>query len=92
MSNLICQTATVPDPSCPGLPCQAVGSVTGFQVSNGQARSPFIVPHDGTTYRVTTSTADGGTDVRVPNAPDAARTITVHTADGGIRVDYTGTG
>lgn len=42
------QTSTVPDPSCPGLPCQAIGSVTGFQVSNGQARSPFIVPHDGT--------------------------------------------
>jgi hypothetical protein len=41
------QTSTVPDPSCPGLPCQAVGSVTGFQVSNGQARSPFLVPHDG---------------------------------------------
>src|SRR6476646_8404464 len=30
------QTATQPDPSCPGLPCQAVGSVTGFQVNNGQ--------------------------------------------------------
>jgi hypothetical protein len=42
------QTSTVPDPSCPDLPCQAVGSVTGFQVSNGQTRSPFIVPHDGT--------------------------------------------
>jgi hypothetical protein len=42
------QTSTVPDPSCPGLPCQAIGSVTGFQVSNGQTRSPFIVPHDGT--------------------------------------------
>jgi hypothetical protein len=42
------QTATVPEPSCPALPCQAVGSVTGFQVSNGQTRSPFIVPHDGT--------------------------------------------
>jgi hypothetical protein len=42
------QTSTVPDPSCPGLPCQAVGSVTGFQVSNGQARSPFLVPHAGT--------------------------------------------
>jgi hypothetical protein len=42
------QTASVPDPSCPGLPCQAIGSVTGFQVSNGQTRSPFIVPHDGT--------------------------------------------
>ncbi len=42
------QTSTVPDPSCPGLPCQAIGSVTGFQVSNGQTRSPFLVPHNGT--------------------------------------------
>lgn len=42
------QTSTVPDPSCPGLPCQAIGSVTGFQVSNSQARSPFLVTHDGT--------------------------------------------
>src|SRR6476646_8394911 len=42
------QTATEPDPSCPELPCQAIGSVTGFQVSNGQARSPFLVTHDGT--------------------------------------------
>jgi hypothetical protein len=42
------QTSTAPDPSCPGLPCQAVGSVTGFQVSNSQARSPFLVTHDGT--------------------------------------------
>lgn len=41
------QTATVPDPSCPELPCQAVGSVTGFQLSNGQARLPFRVPADG---------------------------------------------
>jgi hypothetical protein len=42
------QTATVPDPSCPGLPCQAVGSVTGFQVSNSQTRSPFLVTQKGT--------------------------------------------
>jgi hypothetical protein len=42
------QTASVPDPSCPELPCQAVGSVTGFQVNNGQTRLPFLVPHDGT--------------------------------------------
>ncbi len=42
------QTSTVPDPSCPGLPCQAVGSVTGFQVSNSQARSPFLVTQKGT--------------------------------------------
>jgi hypothetical protein len=41
------QTATIPDPSCPELPCQAVGSVTGFQVNNGQAVNPFLVPRDG---------------------------------------------
>lgn len=42
------QTGSVPDPSCPALPCQAIGSVTGFQVSDGQTRSPFLAPHDGT--------------------------------------------
>lgn len=40
-------TASTPDPSCPNLPCQAIGSVTGFQVSNGQTRSPFLVTTDG---------------------------------------------
>jgi hypothetical protein len=40
-------TATTPDPSCPGLPCQAVGSVTGFQVSNNQTRLPFRVQRKG---------------------------------------------
>jgi hypothetical protein len=42
------QTAEEPDPSCPNLPCQAIGSVTGFQVDNGQTSLPFTVPHDGT--------------------------------------------
>jgi hypothetical protein len=42
------ETATAPDPSCPELPCQAVGSVTGFQVSTTQAGLPFQVPGDGT--------------------------------------------
>jgi hypothetical protein len=41
-------TSTTPDPSCPDLPCQAVGSVTGFQVSNDQAQLPFLVKTDGT--------------------------------------------
>ena len=41
-------TSTEPDPSCPNLPCQAIGSVTGFQVDNGQTKLPFLVPHDGT--------------------------------------------
>jgi len=40
-------TATTPDPSCPESPCQAIGSVTGFQVSTSQGQLPFRVPHDG---------------------------------------------
>ena len=40
-------TATLPDPSCPELPCQAVGSVTGFQVSTTQGSLPFRVPRSG---------------------------------------------
>ena len=40
-------TATMPDPSCPELPCQAVGSVTGFQVSTDQSSLPFRVRKDG---------------------------------------------
>ncbi|MEX2107066.1 MAG: hypothetical protein WD810_09230 [Solirubrobacterales bacterium] len=47
-SVVLGQTSTVPDPSCPDLPCQAIGSVTGFQVNNGQTKLPFVVPHDGT--------------------------------------------
>ena len=42
------QTAAMPDPACPELPCQAVGSVTGFQVSTSQSRLPFRVPRAGT--------------------------------------------
>jgi hypothetical protein len=41
-------TATLPDPSCPESPCQAIGSVTGFQVSTSQGQLPFRVPRDGT--------------------------------------------
>ncbi len=37
------ETATMPDPSCPESPCQAIGSVTGFQVSNGQAQTALPV-------------------------------------------------
>jgi hypothetical protein len=41
------ETAAMPDPSCPDMPCQAVGSVTGFQVSTSQSGLPFSVPGDG---------------------------------------------
>jgi hypothetical protein len=40
-------TASTPDPSCPELPCQAIGSVTGFQVSTTQSSLPYRVPRDG---------------------------------------------
>ncbi|MEX2448844.1 MAG: hypothetical protein WD404_08910 [Solirubrobacterales bacterium] len=40
-------TANAPDPSCPELPCQAVGSVTGFQVSTNQTSLPYRVPGRG---------------------------------------------
>lgn len=41
-------TATTPDPSCPESPCQAIGSVTGFQVNTSQGSLPFRVRRDGT--------------------------------------------
>lgn len=42
------ETATTPDPSCPDSPCQAIGSVTGFQVSTSQGSLPFSVRKAGT--------------------------------------------
>ena len=42
------ETATMPDPSCPESPCQAIGSVTGFQVSTSQGSLPFSVRKNGT--------------------------------------------
>jgi hypothetical protein len=50
-------TASEPDPSCPGLPCLAIGSVTGFQINNGQTKLPFSVPADGTIKRWTLTLA-----------------------------------
>jgi hypothetical protein len=47
-SVVLGHTSTVPDPACPNLPCQAVGSVTGFQLNNGQTKQPYLVPHVGT--------------------------------------------
>lgn len=41
-------TSSVPDPSCPENPCQAVGSVTGFQVGTDQTSLPFLIPRSGT--------------------------------------------
>ena len=36
-----------PAPSCPAKPCLAVSRVTGFQLTVGPDRNPFVVPRDG---------------------------------------------
>lgn len=40
-------TPALPNPSCPQRPCQAIGSVTGFQVSTGKSKLPFRVLRAG---------------------------------------------
>jgi hypothetical protein len=40
-------TSTTPAPACPGSPCEAVGSVSGFQAVAGTTKRPFEVPFDG---------------------------------------------
>src|SRR6202000_2364608 len=41
-------TSDTPDPSCPNMPCQAVGSVTGFPASNGPSQNQRLVKTPGT--------------------------------------------
>jgi hypothetical protein len=42
------KTKETPDPSCPKDPCQAIGSVTGFQVNAGkEEKNLFAAPEDG---------------------------------------------
>jgi hypothetical protein len=41
------QTTPVPAAACPQSPCEAVGSVTGFQAQAGSVAKPFVAPFDG---------------------------------------------
>jgi hypothetical protein len=41
------QTQNTPAPACPASPCEAVGSVTGFQSTAGTVARPFVAPFDG---------------------------------------------
>jgi hypothetical protein len=41
------KTKRTPKPSCPKSPCEAIGSVTGFQASANGARNPFKVRQNG---------------------------------------------
>jgi hypothetical protein len=48
------------DPACPQSPCQAIGKVTGFQTSIGNAKKPFLAPSDGkiVAWSIKTSSPD----------------------------------
>jgi hypothetical protein len=41
------QTQSTPPPACPQSPCEAVGSVTGFQSTAGTVAKPFVAPYNG---------------------------------------------
>jgi hypothetical protein len=40
-AKVLGKTARTPEPSCPQTPCEAVGSVTGFQLTGDGTRGPF---------------------------------------------------
>jgi hypothetical protein len=40
-------TGDTPSPACPDSPCEAIGSVTGFQTAAGGVSQPFKAPFDG---------------------------------------------
>jgi hypothetical protein len=50
-------TNPTPAPACPGSPCEAVGSVSGYQTVAGSTNKPFEVPFDGhlVAWSITTS-------------------------------------
>jgi len=41
------QAQDAPEPACPQSPCEAVGSVTGFQARAGSVAKPFVAPYNG---------------------------------------------
>ena len=41
------QTQSEPKAACPTSPCEAVGSVSGFQTRAGAVDKPFVVPYNG---------------------------------------------
>jgi hypothetical protein len=41
------QSQTTPPPACPKSPCEAVGSVSGFQTRAGSVSDPMVAPYNG---------------------------------------------
>jgi hypothetical protein len=52
------KTTRTPEPSCPKTPCEAVGSVTGFQMYADGVRAPFKAREDGFIVAWATDTSD----------------------------------
>ena len=46
-STVLGQAEDAPAPACPQSPCEAVGSVTGFQARSGSVAKPFVAPYNG---------------------------------------------
>jgi hypothetical protein len=46
-AKILGKTTRTPEPSCPKTPCEAVGSVTGFQLVADGDRAPFKAREDG---------------------------------------------
>ena len=46
-ASVLGATGKNPTPSCPARPCEAVGSVTGFQIRANKVKNPFRMPSNG---------------------------------------------
>lgn len=46
-AKVLGKTKHTPDPACPKRPCEAIGSVTGFQIIADGEKQPFKVEKDG---------------------------------------------
>lgn len=60
-SSLITLGSTSTRPSCPSVPCQAVGKVSGFQISSGKHRGVFVAPASGKIVKWSIRLAKPGT-------------------------------
>lgn len=70
-----------------GIDLRFAAAPARVQVRSHDGSIGVHVPHDGTSYRVTTDVSDGHEDVSVPADPGAARRIDLEASDGSITVD-----
>ena len=73
-----------------GIDLRFAAAPARVQVQSHDGSIGVHVPHDGTSYRVTTDVSDGHQDVSVPTDPGASRQIDVKARDGSITVDTKG--